>query len=365
MRAVNLLTPDLRSAPKGKGSSGPSAHRRTRRHRGVRRCSAPSRCAWRPSRAMSCPTTSQGPQGGARPGRAQSAATVAQATKLKPYADFQTLAQARAGTVQALASARFDWEQALRDLSRAMPKEVYLSSLDGTSRRRRAAPPCAARSTSPAIELKGCTKSQPAVAGLMSRMRNVQGVTRVSLAKSDKDTGALGAGAGGHRHGQPLRQGRTAVLRDRDLLRALGSRRRPRRRHRRRRPGRPAAAAPRRRRQRPAPASRARRNARAHQSTTAHRGDHRRYPVSRRNSMLLAGVVAVAAVAAYWMLALAPKREEAACSRTSIAAKQGELKAAEAELATYEQARRPATRPTTSSSPGSARPSRPTTTSAR
>ena len=25
MRAVNLLTPDLRSAPKGKGSSGPSA----------------------------------------------------------------------------------------------------------------------------------------------------------------------------------------------------------------------------------------------------------------------------------------------------------------------------------------------------
>jgi len=61
--------------------------------------------------------------------------------------------------------------------------------------------------------------------------------------------------------------------------------------------------------------------------------------VSRRNSLLLVAVAAVAAVAAYWMLALTPKREEAAKLSTSIAAKQGELKAAEAELATYEKAK--------------------------
>jgi hypothetical protein len=40
--------------------------------------------------------------------------------------------------------------------------------------------------SAPAIELSGCTKSQPAVATLMSRLRNVQGVTRVSLSKSEK-----------------------------------------------------------------------------------------------------------------------------------------------------------------------------------
>jgi Tfp pilus assembly protein PilO len=55
--------------------------------------------------------------------------------------------------------------------------------------------------------------------------------------------------------------------------------------------------------------------------------------------MLIAAVVAIAAVAAYWMLALTPKREEAAALSGSIATKQGELKVAEAELAAYETAK--------------------------
>jgi len=126
---------------------------------------------------------------------AKSDATVQKANALKPYADFQQLAQDRAGTVQALASARFDWEQTLRDISRAMPKEVYLASLDGTVGGGTTGAGSSLRGAveAPAIELKGCTKSQPAVASLMSRMRNVQGVTRVTLAKSDKDTAATGA----------------------------------------------------------------------------------------------------------------------------------------------------------------------------
>lgn len=61
--------------------------------------------------------------------------------------------------------------------------------------------------------------------------------------------------------------------------------------------------------------------------------------MSRRNTMLLAAVVAVAAVAAYWMLALTPKREQAAKLSTSIAKKQAGLKAAETQLATYLQAK--------------------------
>jgi len=55
--------------------------------------------------------------------------------------------------------------------------------------------------------------------------------------------------------------------------------------------------------------------------------------------MLIVAVAAVAAVAAYWMLVLTPKREEAAKLSKSITTKQGELKAAEAELATYEKAK--------------------------
>jgi hypothetical protein len=39
---------------------------------------------------------------------------------------------------------------------------------------------------SPAIELKGCTRGQTQVATLLSRLRNVDGVTRVTLSKSVK-----------------------------------------------------------------------------------------------------------------------------------------------------------------------------------
>ena len=195
MRAVNLLTPDLRSAPKGKGSSGPSVTDAPGGIGAIVVLGALALCVAALAGYVLSNNVVKDRKAQLAQLSAEADATVAKAAKLKPYADFQTLAQERAGTVQALASARFDWEQALRDLSRAMPKEVFLSTLDGTVGGGASGGGSALRGAvqSPAIELKGCTKSQPAVASLMSRMRNVQGVTRVSLAKSDKDTGATGA----------------------------------------------------------------------------------------------------------------------------------------------------------------------------
>lgn len=61
--------------------------------------------------------------------------------------------------------------------------------------------------------------------------------------------------------------------------------------------------------------------------------------MTRRNTILLVAVAAVAAVGAYWMLVLTPKREEAAALNKQIAAKQAQLASAEAEVASYEQAR--------------------------
>jgi hypothetical protein len=61
--------------------------------------------------------------------------------------------------------------------------------------------------------------------------------------------------------------------------------------------------------------------------------------VTRRNSILLVAVAFAAMAGAYWMLVLTPKHEEAAKLNTQIAAKQAALAQAEAELATYEQAR--------------------------
>jgi Tfp pilus assembly protein PilN len=195
MRAVNLLTPDLHHAPKGKSSSGPPGLNAPGGIAAFVLLGALALCVAGVAGLVLSDNVVKARTAELAQAKLQSAVTVAEAGRLKPFADFQTVAQTRVGTVQGLAAARFDWEQALRDLSRAMPKEVYLSSLDGDVVAGPAAGPLRTAIKAPAIALKGCTKNQPAVADLMSRMRNVQGVTRVTLAKSDKDTGA-GAATG-------------------------------------------------------------------------------------------------------------------------------------------------------------------------
>jgi len=61
--------------------------------------------------------------------------------------------------------------------------------------------------------------------------------------------------------------------------------------------------------------------------------------VTRSNTILLVAVAVAAAVGAYWMLVLTPKREEAAAIDKQIAAKQAQLAQAEAEVADYDHAR--------------------------
>jgi Tfp pilus assembly protein PilN len=107
--------------------------------------------------------------------------------QLKPYADFKAMAETRIQTVKDLASSRFDWEQALRDISRAIPADVTLRTLNGSiSSGAGGSSPVRSAITSPAIEITGCTRGQKQVANLLSRLRGVDGVTRVSLNKSTK-----------------------------------------------------------------------------------------------------------------------------------------------------------------------------------
>jgi Tfp pilus assembly protein PilN len=121
---------------------------------------------------------------------AQADAAAQAAAKLKPYADFEALANARVETVRGLAAARFDWEQALRDLSKAMPGDVKLQSLTGDmglpGTGGSTGDPLRSSIQAPAISLAGCAPSQPSVARMLARLRAVDGVTRVSLSKSEK-----------------------------------------------------------------------------------------------------------------------------------------------------------------------------------
>ena len=358
MRAVNLLTPDQRSAPKGKGSSGPSALDAPGGIGAFVLLGALALCVAGLAGYVLSNNVVKDRKAELAQVSAESAATVEQAGKLKPYADFQTLAQARAGTVQALAAARFDWEQALRDLSRAMPKEVYLSSLDGT----------VGGGGAPAPRLRGPSVARHRAQGLHQepaggRRPDVADAQRPGRDPRDAREVRQGHRARrrpGHRHGQPLRQGRPAVLRDRHLLRALGSRRSALRRHRRRRPrragagrgGDPAAG----RAQAPATARLPpRRPPRRLPEVPSEPSQHHAARGRRRgrgDRRLLDARPAPEARAGDQALAL-DHGQAGATSRPPRPS----------SLPTSRRSR--ATRPTTRSSPGSARPSRPTTTSAR
>jgi Tfp pilus assembly protein PilN len=126
-----------------------------------------------------------------------------QAAALKPYTQFATLSESRLQTVSSLADSRFNWERAMRDLARALPSDVWLTSLIGTVAPGVTLEGGGGGSTgslrsavkSPAIEMVGCTDSQSSVSRVMARLRTMRGVQRVSLASSEKAEGAGGGGA--------------------------------------------------------------------------------------------------------------------------------------------------------------------------
>jgi len=118
----------------------------------------------------------------------------ARVAALKPYADFDARAKSRVHTVQDLAGSRFDWQEALGGIARALPANVTLKTLTGDTSSGAGTGDGQLRGAiaSPAITLTGCAPGQTDVARLMARLHNVDGVTRVSLSKSDNADVAAG-----------------------------------------------------------------------------------------------------------------------------------------------------------------------------
>jgi Tfp pilus assembly protein PilN len=149
--------------------------------------------------------------------QAEAATAQGTAAQLSPYVEFAKLAQARTGTVRAIASSRFDWHAALAGLSRVVPANTSLQSLVAT-----VAPGVGVGGAggsgadlrgaiaAPAFQISGCSDSQVDVARLISRLKVINGVTRVSLEDSQKSgssqPGAAvssAAGGSGCRAGAP------------------------------------------------------------------------------------------------------------------------------------------------------------------
>jgi Tfp pilus assembly protein PilN len=135
--------------------------------------------------------------------RHEDAAAKAQAERLASYTAFRSLHDQRVATVTSLANSRFDWERVMRELSLVLPSDVWLTNLGasvapgvsveggGSS----AASGLRGGAAGPALELDGCATGQEAVAGFVTALNDIDGVTRVAVQSSG--LGEEGGGGGG------------------------------------------------------------------------------------------------------------------------------------------------------------------------
>ncbi|HEY5815819.1 MAG TPA: PilN domain-containing protein [Solirubrobacterales bacterium] len=135
----------------------------------------------------------------------EDAQAAAKAQRLAAYTEFRAMSEQRVATVSELADSRFDWERVMRELALVLPSDVWLVGMtataapgvsveggaSGDSGMRAAAP-------GPALELNGCADGQEAVAGFVTALEDIDGVTRVGVQSSElPEQSKEGGGEGG------------------------------------------------------------------------------------------------------------------------------------------------------------------------
>lgn len=133
----------------------------------------------------------------------EDAVAVQEAKRLAAYTQFQAMHEQRLATITSLADSRFDWERVMRELSLVLPHDVWLTELNATasseadsgggsgSANLRGAIP------GPALELDGCAVGQESVAGFVTVLKDIDGVTRVGVESSELPTQEEGEGETG------------------------------------------------------------------------------------------------------------------------------------------------------------------------
>jgi Tfp pilus assembly protein PilN len=131
----------------------------------------------------------------------------ARANSVAAFTSFRAVQAQRAATVTSLAQSRFDWSRVLHELSLVLPSGVTLTNLTGSVSSDAASAGGSSTSSGggslrdsisgPALEIKGCAPGQDAVAGFVSALQDIDGVTRVGLSSSQigsaGSTGSTGA----------------------------------------------------------------------------------------------------------------------------------------------------------------------------
>jgi Tfp pilus assembly protein PilN len=138
--------------------------------------------------------------------RHEDAAAKARAQRLAAYTAFRALHDQRVSTVTSLADSRFDWERVMRELSLVLPGNVWLTNLSATaapgvtvggesSSGAASGASLRASAAGPALEISGCAAGQDAVAGFVTALQDIDGVTRVGVQSSALGETGPSAGA--------------------------------------------------------------------------------------------------------------------------------------------------------------------------
>ena len=142
----------------------------------------------------------------------EDAAAMRRAQELSPYVKFNAMSQQRVETITSLADSRFDWERVMREFALILPHDVWLTEMVGT-----AAPGVNVEGGAggdlrdaikgPALQIKGCSTGQPAVAAFVTVLRDIDGVTRVGMESSEVagEDGGAGSSSGGGEGGGDCR----------------------------------------------------------------------------------------------------------------------------------------------------------------
>ncbi|MGN6256642.1 MAG: PilN domain-containing protein [Solirubrobacterales bacterium] len=131
----------------------------------------------------------------------EDAAATQEAKRLVAYTQFQAMHEARLQTISSLADSRFDWERVMRELALVLPHDVWLTELnasasgEGETGGGSGGSSLRGSITGPALELEGCATGQEAVAGFVTALKDIDGVTRVGVESSELPQQEEGAGS--------------------------------------------------------------------------------------------------------------------------------------------------------------------------
>ncbi len=263
---------------------------------------------------------------------AEDAAASAKAQRLASYTQFRSMSEARVATVASLADSRFDWERVMRELSLILPRDTWLTSLTGDAGGETEGGGSGSSALSgalgPTLELSGCSTGQEAVAGFVTALKDIDGVTRVGVASSELPDKASSGTEGGAAATQVVTSAGRAASSPRSRSSSPSTRRQFRPHPRK------ARRCPRRWKRPKTPAVKARKA-----RPRARKGAEMKLQMNSSNRAIVAVAALAVLAAAFWMMLLSPKRDEAKELGTQVEQLKSSLAQHEAEVAAAEEAR--------------------------